>query len=110
MFNSVYFGIAIARKASKKPADNRSSASLVQQWAAKCRADLLRTQLIGNMWFFPANTIIFRFVQIQFRGLANAFAVAGWNVYLSIVGNRRTAPSSSASTSATSSGALQAER
>ena len=89
IFNSIYFAIAIARSASKAPpSDACDGTTLVQKWIVKCEADLLRTQLYANMWFFPANTLIFRFVQIQFRGLANAFAVAGWNVYLSIVGNR----------------------
>ena len=89
IFNSIYFAITIARTASKEPG-SCEGVSLTKRWVDKCEADLLRTQLYANMWFFPANTMIFRFVQIQYRGLANAFAVAGWNVYLSLVAQRGT--------------------
>lgn len=88
MFNSIYFAIAIARTASKAPNERCDVASLVERWICKCKADLLRTQCVATLWFFPANTMIFRLVQIEFRGVANAFAVAGFNVYLSITGNR----------------------
>ena len=89
LFNSIYFAIAIARQAWKSPRQDKiATRSFVETWAAKCRADLLRTQLVANCWFFPANTLIFRFVDVQFRGPANAVAVAGFNVYLSLVGNR----------------------
>ena len=90
LFNSTYFALVIVRQAWLHPIDGASPSanSLLSSWIHKCRLDLLSTLLVGNLWFFPANTAIFRFVPLDLRVVANAAAVACWNVYLSTIGHR----------------------
>jgi hypothetical protein len=91
-YNSIFFLAVVLREASLAHSPSQPGVIPVpawQQWIAKCKADLLKTQMVGNLWFFPVNVITFLHIPLNLRVPWNAAAGACWNVYLSLVGHRK---------------------